>query len=81
MRGLLGGIQRPAGLHSRVLASVTQMSGTLAGSAGPLFSSYIVLEHFHESVLQDRPLAWWPRPPGHPCGTIRPLGLRSRSGV
>lgn len=36
-----------------VPSPVTHMSGTLAGSAGLLFSSHVVLDHFHKSVPQD----------------------------
>lgn len=50
--GLLSGIQRLAGLSLRFPALVAHMSGTLAESAG-LFSSRVVLDHFHKSVLQD----------------------------
>jgi len=50
--GLLSGTHRLAGLSLRVPARVTHMSGTLARSAA-LFSSHVVLDYFHKSVLQD----------------------------
>lgn len=58
-----------------VPALVTHVSGTLAGSAGLLFSSHVVLDHFHNSVLQDsensKVVAGAPRVrvPRHSCGT------------
>lgn len=73
--GLLSGTHRLAGLSLRVPALVTHVSGTLAGSAGLLFSSHVVLDHFHNSVLQDsensKVVAGAPRVrvPRHSCGT------------